>query len=314
MTEQRRILVVDDTEDNRNILRARLESQGFLVEEASDGREAVEKEEIFAPDLIIMDIMMPVMDGISATKLIKARHSDGFLPIILLTAKSDARTVIEGLDAGADEFLTKPVDHAALMARIRVMFRIKDLQDNLAEKSQDLAALNSSLEEKVKDQVAQLERVSRLSEFLPPQVVEIITDPEQGRDLLASHRAEVSVVFSDLRGFTPFAETAEPEDIIDVLREYHDVVGQSAFRHGGTIERFAGDGVMVFFNDPVPLEDHQKRAVEFGFDVLALVSKLSSAWRDRDIDLGVGIASPQAMPLWDGWASRKNGITPRLGA
>lgn len=283
------ILVVDDVEDNREILKVRLEGEGFEVSLAENGQDALHRIEARRPDLILLDVMMPVMDGITAAKIIKERAGEHFVPIILLTAKTDVRFVVEGLNAGADDYLMKPVDQASLLARIRAMFRIQDLQNRLMTQTKLLADLNASLEQRVAAKVNELERVGRLSAFLPPQVVDIVTNEAGRGDLLASHRAEVSVVFSDLRGFTSFAETAEPEEILDVLGQFHRVVGEAAFDRGGTIERFAGDGVMVFFNDPVPYADHLMRAVTFGFDVLRSVARLSEDWRTRDIQLGVGV-------------------------
>ena len=220
--------------------------------------------------LILLDVMMPNSTASRPSGGSKRTRLPGPIPVILLTSKSDARDVIAGLEAGADEYLSKPIDHGALVARVKAMLRLKTLQDELREQSvvlarqaNELAELNADLSARVTRQVEEIERVSRLKRFLAPQVAEAILSSPTGEEALRSHRANVAVVFCDLRGFTAFAETAEPEDVISVLSEYHKVVGEIAFSLEGTLERFAGDGVMVIFNDPAPCSDPCDRAVHW---------------------------------------------------
>jgi class 3 adenylate cyclase/CheY-like chemotaxis protein len=288
MSVQPRILVVDDVEDNREILRARLESQGYVVDTAENGEAALAAVAANPPDLILLDVMMPRLDGIETVKLLKADNSLPFIPVILLTAKTDSKDVVAGLEAGADEYLTKPFDHGALQARVKAMLRIKTLQDQVSHQASELAAWNKHLEQRVSAQVTEIERMSRLKRFLAPQIAEVIAS-EAGDVALMSHRREITVVFCDLRGFTAFAETSEPEDIMDVLRAYHDVVGERIFFHEGTLERFAGDAIMVFFNDPVPCADHFERAVRLGIDIRDRVSVLCDQWERRGFKLGIGV-------------------------
>jgi class 3 adenylate cyclase len=212
-----------------------------------------------------------------------------------LTARTDTQDVVAGLDAGADEYLTKPIDHNALLARVRAMLRIKELQDEVSRQSAELALWNSRLEARVDEQVAEIERMSRLKRFLSPQVAEVVAS-EAGEAALKSHRRDITVLFCDLRGFTAFAETSEPEDVMRVLGEYHAAVGERIFHHEGTLERFAGDGIMVFFNDPVPCADHCLRAVRLGIDVRNRVAGLSAQWQKNGfrLQLGIGIASGYA--------------------
>jgi class 3 adenylate cyclase/putative methionine-R-sulfoxide reductase with GAF domain len=127
-----------------------------------------------------------------------------------------------------------------------------------------------------------------LSRFLSPQIADVITS-ERGAQLLAGHRAYISVLFCDLRGFTAFAETAAPEELFDLLREYHVLMGELIGEHGGTVEHFAGDGLMVFFNDPVPLERHELQAVRLALHARQRFSDMAAAWRKRGINLGIGI-------------------------
>src|SRR5947199_3662602 len=221
------ILVVDDVADNVDILQMRLEAQGYEVATAGDGIEALEKIRALLPDLVLLDVMMPRLDGIETVKRLKADASLPFIPVILVTAKADARDVLEGLESGGDDYLTKPVDHAALSARVRAMLRIKALNDTvheqahrLQEQSDELAAWNKTLEERVAAQVGEIERIGRLKRFLAPQIAEAILCSSADA-CLESQRRDIVVLFCDMRGFPPFSETADPEAVMAVLREYH---------------------------------------------------------------------------------------------
>src|SRR5438876_5406915 len=207
-----RILVVDDTAENLEIMTMRLQHHGYEIVTAVDGEEALAKAQSCDPDLILLDIMMPKLDGIAVTRRLKADTSLRFIPIILLTAKADSRDVVAGLDAGADDYLTKPVEHGALVARVRSMLRIKELHDEVKRQAEELATLNTTLEARVATQVAEIERVSRLKRFLAPQLADMIVSANDD-GMLQSHRREIAVLFCDLRGFTAFAETAEPEEV-----------------------------------------------------------------------------------------------------
>jgi DNA-binding response OmpR family regulator len=286
-----RILVVDDTPENLEIVTMRLGHHGYQLETAVDGEDALRKTAAFEPDLILLDIMMPKLDGISVTKQLKADTSLPFIPIILLTAKADLKDVIAGLDAGGDDYLTKPFDHGALMARVRSMLRIKELHDEVQNQRKELASWNATLETRVAAQVAQIGRMSRLKRFLPPQLAEmIVTSHDEA--ILQSHRRDIAVLFCDLRGFTSFAESAEPEEVMGLLREYHQAIGPLVHRLEGTLGASAGDGLMVFFNDPVPCEDPAQRAIRLALDMHASVAALAEDWRKRgrNIGFGAGIA------------------------
>ena len=296
------ILVVDDVPDNVDILQMRLESQGYEVVTAGDGVEALEKTHELLPDLVLLDIMMPKMDGIETVKRLKADGSLPFIPVILVTAKADGADVVAGLESGGDDYLTKPVDHASLSARVRAMLRIKALHDTvqaqaqrLEEQAAELAAWNKTLEERVAAQIGEIERVGRLKRFLAPQIAESIVS-SGGEVILESHRRDIVVLFCDMRGFTALAETAEPEDVMAVLSEYHSALGPLIHRYEGMIDSFTGDGLIVIFNDPIPCPDPALRAVRLAVEMREAVASLAQSWtaRGHEIGFGVGIAQGYA--------------------
>ncbi len=283
-----RILIVDDNETNRDILRARLEPHGYDLIEAADGEQALAAARKQRPDLILLDVMMPKIDGIEVCRQLKADAALPFMPIVLVTARADSKDVVAGLEAGADEYLTKPIDQSALVARVRSMLRIKELTDKVREQAADLASWNRTLEERVAQQLAQIERMDRLKRFLPPQVAELILS-SGGDRLLDSHRRDVSVVFCYLRGFTSFSETAEPEEVMNILRAYHETAGAIIHKFQGTIEHFAGDGLMVMFNDPLPCPEPCVQAVRMAAEMRTAIGELTANWRKHGYELGFGV-------------------------
>ena len=291
-----RILAVDDMPTNLEILRVRLEAQGYEVITAEDGEEALAKARELEPDLVLLDIMMPKLDGIAVLKQLKQDAMLRFVPIILVTAKSDVRDVVSGLDSGGDEYLTKPFEHAALTARVRSLLRVKELHDTvqhqaakLTEQTEQLSSWNRLLEERVAEQLMEIERIGRLKRFLAPQVAQMIASSDLPDSVLASHRQEITVLFCDLRGFTNFTETSEPEEVMAVLRDYHENLGELIFRYEGTLERFLGDGIMIVFNDPIPCVDHTERAIRLALDMRERVNTLGVQWRRKGHELGFGI-------------------------
>ena len=293
------ILIADDNEANLDILRTRLTSRGYAVITASDGEEALDQARGHLPDMILLDVMMPKRNGFEVCRMLKADSTLPFMPIILVTAKGETRDIVEGLECGGDEYITKPVDQAALMARLGSILRIKALHDTVQEQSArlavqaaELAEWNRTLEQRVAEQLTELERVNRLKRFLSPQLAELVVSSGDDR-LLDSHRRDVAVVFCDLRGFTALAEKSEPEEVMDVLREYHAALGEIIYRFEGTLERFLGDGLMVLFNDPIPCSDPAARAVKMAVAMRERVSELTQRWRKLGHDLGFGVGIAQ---------------------
>ena len=289
-----RVLVVDDQPPNVRLLEAILTPRGYEVSSASSGEEALGKIAESEPDLVLLDIVMPGMDGYEVCRTIRERTETAYLPVVMVTASGDEQKV-KALEAGADDFLTKPINQSELLARVASLARIKRYQDTIKRQSAELAGWNRELETRVATQVAQIERLSRLRRFLSPQLAALFVDSGD-ESFLESHRREIVVLFCDLRGFTPFAEASEPEEVMGVLKQYHEALGDLIFRFEGTLERFAGDGLMVFFNDPVRVDDAPLRAIRMGIAMRTRVKALAEAWsrQGHDLALGIGIAQGYA--------------------
>jgi len=280
-----RVLVVDDVEKNVRLLADILKFKGYEVITAGGGSEALDQVNAAQPDLVLLDVMMPDINGYDVCRKIRAEPRTATLPVVMVTALDPAQERVKGLEAGADDFLTKPINQAELLARVRSLLRVKDLHDQLG-------ALNQSLEQRVQEQVSELERLSRLKRFFSPQLAEAILHGGAD-DPLKTHRREITVVFLDLRGFTAFAETAEPEEVMGVLREYHAAMGQLIVEHEGTLERFTGDGMMVFFNDPVPVPNAAERAIRMACAMRERVEELRRRWLKQGFDLALGVGISQ---------------------
>jgi adenylate cyclase len=283
-----RILIVDDNEMNRDILVTRLSTQGYELFQAADGEEALAAAAQHLPDLILLDVMMPKLDGMEVCRRLKADPNMPFMPIILVTAKAASTDVVAGLEAGADEYLTKPIDQMALVARVKSVLRIKELHDQVSAQAADLATWNRTLEQRVEQQLSELERASRLQRFLSPQIANLILSGGDDR-VLESHRRAITVVFCDLRGFTAFSELTEPEEVMSVLQQYHATLGGLIHKYEGTVERFSGDGIMIFFNDPLPCPDPSLRAAQMAVEMRNQVGELLVKWRKLGHELGFGV-------------------------
>jgi adenylate cyclase len=285
-----RVLAVDDQPPNIRLLDAMLAPRGYDVREAASGEEALKVLATSEIDLVLLDIVMPGMDGYEVCRRIREHTDTAYLPVVMVTASGDEQK-LKALRAGADDFLTKPINQSELLARVASLARIKRYQDTIRRQSDELSAWTRELETRVETQVAQLERMGRLRRFLSPQVAELVVDSGD-ETLLESHRREIVVVFCDLRGFTAFAESSEPEEVMGVLKEYHEALGDLIFRFEGTLERFAGDGLLVFFNDPIRCDDGPLRAMRMSVAMRTRVNGLAESWarQGHDLAMSVGIA------------------------
>ncbi|MCH7915425.1 MAG: response regulator [Deltaproteobacteria bacterium] len=295
MNTPAKILVVDDVAKNVKLLVDLLTVKGYSAVSASSGREALAKVEAEQPDLVLLDVVMPEMSGYEVCRKIRENPATEILPVVMVTALDPGEERTKGLDSGADDFLTKPINQAELLARVRSLLRIKELYGTIQAQAAQLLEWNNTLEHQVQEQVTQLERLGRLKRFFSPQLAELIV-AGGAEDPLRTHRQEITVVFLDLRGFTAFAETTEPEEVMAVLRDYHAEMGKLILEHEGTLERFTGDGMMVFFNDPVPVPNPAERAIRMALAMREKVGDLIVKWRKLGygLDLGVGIGQGYA--------------------
>ena len=285
------VLVVDDQPQNIRLLDAILTPRGYDVRTAASGEEALAVLAGTEIDIVLCDIVMPGMDGYGVCRRIREQTETAYVPVVMITASGDEQK-IKALEAGADDFLTKPIDQSELLARVASLARIKRYQDTIKRQASELVDWNGELESRVESQVSQLERMGRLRRFLSPQLAELIIDSGD-EAFLESHRREIVVVFCDLRGFTPFAESSEPEEVMGVLQEYHEALGDLIFRFEGTLGRFTGDGLMVFFNDPVRCDDGPLRAIRMAVAMRTRVTGLAESWARRGYDLGFSIGIAQ---------------------
>src|SRR5436853_4102557 len=306
-----RILVVDDQRSNVEMLAGVLKGRGYVVHTALDGQQALEQVREIHPDLVVSDILMPNVDGYDLCRRLRSAPETALLPVILVTSIDAHGERIKGLEAGADDFLAKPVNWEELFARVRSLLRVKALQDELKE-------LNAKLAERVREQVAQLERLSRLKRFFSRPVAEAII--AGGEELLEPHRREITAVFLDLRGFTAFTDRADPDEVMELLRAYHATLGRTVDDYGGTLEHFAGDGIMIFFSDPLPIDRPAERAVRMAVALQDAFTPISQAWAKigHDVGLGVGIAQGEAtlgvIGFEDRWEYAAIGNVPNLAA
>jgi class 3 adenylate cyclase len=274
-------LVVDDSAVNRKVLARHLASLDIDAREAGNGREALDR--LRAADggdigIVLLDIEMPEVDGYETLGTIKGDEALRHIPVIMISSVEELDSVVRCIAMGATDYLPKPFNPAILEARVRASLAGKRLHDLEVESAARQAELLKTIERQ-KDE---------LSRFLSPQVAALVSSPE-GEQLLAGHRRIATSLFCDLRDFTPFSEAAAPEEVLGVLRDYHAAMGELIVEHGGTLEHFAGDGMMVFFNDPVLQDDHVERAVRMALAMRDRFAVLTAAWRQRGYELGFGV-------------------------
>jgi len=282
-----RILVVDDNGANLRVLRAVLEPGGYAVDCAAGGAEALAYVADNPPDLLLLDVVMPEIDGHEVTRRLRANRSTRALPVILITADEDQQK-LAALDAGADEFILKPFDRAELLARVRSLLRIKDAHDTIHRQAMELIELNQTLEARVEAQVQEITRLARLRGYFSPQLVDILlSSPET--DKLAIHRAEIAILSCHLVGFAEFAERAEPEEVGEVLQAFRTRAGERVHRADATLSAFTSEGLMAFLNDPIPCPNPPRKVVDLALAIREAVDELKVGWHRLGYKLGCAI-------------------------
>lgn len=273
-------LVVDDSRVNRLVLTRLLSGLGVEVLEAEHGVEALEllRAPATAIDVVLLDVMMPELDGYETLAAMKADDAIRHIPVIMVSGVEEQESVVRCIELGATDYLTKPINPRILAARFNASLASKHLRDLELEYLEQQRLLTQTIER----------QKAELTRFLSPQIAALISSAE-GEQLLAGHRRQITVAFCDLRGFTAFAEQADPEELFGLLGEYHRMMGEAIIEHGGTLEHFAGDGVMIYFNDPVPQEDHVERAVRMAVAMREQFAPMSAEWHKRGYELGFGV-------------------------
>ena len=290
------LLVVDDNEDNRYVLSQQLNIQGYdNITIATNGHEALNNLRSKSFDLVLLDIMMPDLNGYEVLERMRSSPELRNIPVIMISGIGELDSVVRCIELGAEDYLPKPFEPTLLRARVRATLERKRLHDqvvaqaaDLASQAAELANWNKTLEQRVADQLGEIERMGRLRRFLSPQVADLIVASGMEKQL-QSHRGEITALFCDLRGFTRFSETSDPEDVMVLLRDYHAVIGQIVIKYGATLEHFAGDGVMMIFNAPVPIDKPQLQAVRMALEMRDAMGTFTQKWRRLGHDIGFGI-------------------------
>jgi class 3 adenylate cyclase len=294
------VLLVDDEDLPRTTLALLLKQAGHDIVQADGVAAAAGAVAATGFDLVITDLRMPGGGGLEVVREARAIRPDA--EVIVLTAYAGWESAREAMRLGAFDYFEKGHEPEEFLHRLdqalergRRRRENERLREREARLLNELAEWNAKLEKRVEEQVAQVERLGRLKRFFSPQLAELIV-AGGADDPLLTHRREITVVFLDLRGFTPFAQTSEPEVVMAVLRDYHAEMGRLILEHEGTLERFTGDGMMIFFNDPVPVPDPAERAVLMAVAMRERFEERSVGWRKCgwDLALGVGVAQGYA--------------------
>jgi class 3 adenylate cyclase len=296
-SEKSTVLIVDDTPANLTLLSEILKSD-HRTKVALSGEKALKLAFANPPDLILLDIMMPGMDGYEVCRKLKMNPATQGVPVIFVTAMNEIEDEAKGLECGAVDYLVKPISAAIVKARVKTHLLLhaqakamERMISALQSQAAELSEFNRTLEHRVSEGVSQVERLGRLKRFFSPSVVDLLLSGPD--DPLKIHRRQVAAVFLDMRGYTAFTETSDPEDVMRIIGEYHAAMGAIVMKHGGTIERFAGDGIMIFFNDPVEIDNPAAVAVQMSIEMQERFETLAQQWKKQGYNLAMGIGIAQ---------------------
>jgi class 3 adenylate cyclase len=288
------ILVVDDDAVNRQMLSSLLTREGHRVGTATDGGEALEMLRADPFDVVLLDIVMPQMDGYEVLSRIKGDAALRHLPVIMITALDEVDSAVKCIETGADDYLPKPFDPVLLSARVRAGLTNKRLQDLERQHLEETTRLNRRLEARIEEQMTELVRSGELKRFIPRQVAEGLLAGQLVADQ-AFERRKITLLFADMVGFTDLSETLEPEELSEVLNEYLREMTAVALAHGGTLDNFIGDGLMVLFGAPEQAEEKVqawsavRAAVEMRDRIQDLAARIRQRGIPADLQIRVGI-------------------------
>jgi adenylate cyclase len=284
-----RVLVVDDDADMVGFLARLLQGEGMAVETARDGKSALAQVTAAPPDLVLLDVMMPGTSGFEVCRRLKDDETTALIPVVLVTSLEDSDSRVRGIEAGADDFLSKPVKREELVARVKTLRRLHDTRKEL--ESRRLAA-----------EVQRKEAIRKaFSRYISPRLADRIAeaaggqgDPFQGR----AQRTNLVALFADLRGFTRLTEKNEVSEVVGMLNEYFGILTDAAYQHDGTIFNMAGDSLLVGFNVPFPQPDAAQRAWRTALEMVGRFAPVAAAWHSRlglELGVGVGICAGEAI-------------------
>jgi adenylate cyclase len=293
-TEAAWILVVDDDPVSRAMLTQLLEQDGHRVETAADGRRAIEMLHADPFDVVLLDVVMPELDGFEVLSRMKRDEEMKHIPVLMITALDDVESAVRCIETGAEDYLPKPFDPVVLRARVRAGLSRKRMHDLESNHLAEMARLNRRLEARIEEQMAELVRTGELKRFLPQQVAESLLSGQLEPNERFERR-KITALFADLVGFTDLSEALEPEELAQVLNEYLREMTAAAVAHGGALDNFVGDGLMVVFGAPVRSEDSAqalaavRTALAMRHRVQELTARLRREGIPRDLQIRAGI-------------------------
>lgn len=270
-----KVLVAEDHPDNREIIHETLLTAGYETVIVKNGAEAVAAAKEHLPDLVILDVNMPVMDGFEACAIIKQTTSTSQIPVIMLTAQSDIDSRVRGLGLGAEDYVSKPFSPKELLARVDARLRSKAESDELRKQRQQLRLI--------------------FERFVSPDIVQALMESPESAQLGGAIR-EITVLFADLEGFTSLSERTEPSEVLNLLNSYHGLMVEQIKRFGGTVDKFLGDGIMAIYNAPIALNDHPMRAVLSAYHIQQTLSNFQQNLPDNfKLNINFGIHTGNAV-------------------